>query len=130
METRTITHEVTFAATPTEVYDAMVDSKQHSQFTGAPADIDPRPGGKFSLYNWQLTGTIVELQPDQRLVQEWRAENWPAGHSSQLTFTLSPLAGGRQTQLSMVQAGVPAERFDEINRGWRDYYWIKMATHF
>ncbi|HVN80821.1 MAG TPA: SRPBCC family protein, partial [Terriglobia bacterium] len=130
METKTLTHEVYFAVTPEEIFEGMVDPTKHSEFTGAPAKIEPKQGGKFTLYNGQLTGTFVEIQTNQRLVQEWRAANWPAGHSSQLTLTFSPLAEGRQTQLSMVHSGVPAERFEEINHGWRDYYWNKMAAYF
>ena len=128
METKTLTHEVYFAVTPEEIFEGMVDPTKHSEFTGAPAKIEPKQGGKFTLYNGQLTGTFVEIQTNQRLVQEWRAANWPAGHFSQLTF--SPLAEGRHTQLSMVHSGVPAERFEEINHGWRDYYWNKMAAYF
>ena len=78
METRTLTHEVYFAATTEEVFEVMVDSKLHSEFTGAPANIEPKQGGKFTLYNGEITGMIVELKPNQRLVQDWRAKNWPA----------------------------------------------------
>ena len=41
METRIVTHEVYLAATPAEVFDALVDSEKHSEFTGASANIEP-----------------------------------------------------------------------------------------
>ena len=57
-------------------------------------------------------------------------DDWPEGHFSQVTYLLGPLYGGRGTHLSLIQTGVPADHFDEINQGWRDYYWKKMATYF
>lgn len=130
METTTITHEVFFGASPKEVYDALMDSNKHSRFTGAPAEIRSEVGGEFSLYGGSLTGTTLELRPEERIVQSWRADDWPEGHFSQVTYLLNPLYGGRGTHLSLIQTGVPAGNFDEINQGWRDYYWKRMATYF
>jgi uncharacterized protein YndB with AHSA1/START domain/ketosteroid isomerase-like protein len=129
-ETRIVAHEVTLSASPAEVFEALMDSAQHSKFTGAPAQIDRKPCGVFSLYDGQITGKTLELDPNRLIVQAWRAENWPKGHYSQVTFTLEPLDNGRQTQLSLMQTGVPADKFEDINQGWRKYYWSKMAPYF
>ena len=129
-ETRTVVHEVTLSASPEEVFEALMDLAKHSQFTGAPAQIERKQGGAFSLYGGQLTGKTLELKPHERIVQQWRASNWPEGHYSRLTFDLAPLDGGRQTQLSMTQTGVPADKFEDINQGWKKYYWSKMAPYF
>lgn len=130
METRTIMHDVTFNATPEEVFEALMDSAKHSQFTGAPATITRKPGGEFVLYGGQLTGKTLEFRPHERIVQQWRGSDWPEGHFSRLTFELAPVEGGRQTQLSMTHADVPADKFAGINAGWRTYYWSKMAPYF
>ena len=37
--TKTIEQTVTIKANPHDVYEALMDSEKHSQFTGAPADI-------------------------------------------------------------------------------------------
>jgi uncharacterized protein YndB with AHSA1/START domain/ketosteroid isomerase-like protein len=129
-ETRIVAHEVTLSASPAEVFEALMDSAQHTKFTGAPAQIDRKPCGVFSLYGGQLTGKTLELEPNRLIVQAWRAENWPKGHYSQVTFTLEPVDNGRQTQLSLMQTGVPADKFEDINQGWRKYYWSKMAPYF
>lgn len=130
METATIQHEVTFSASPREVFEALVDAKKHAAFTGAPAEIERRAGGKFTCYGGQLSGTIIELDPDRRIVEDWRSTKWPAGHFSRLSFVLTPLAEGRRTQLSMIHSGVPAGDFNDINKGWQVYYWSKMADYF
>ena len=36
MKTREIIHNVTINAAPVAVFDALMDSKKHSQFTGVP----------------------------------------------------------------------------------------------
>jgi uncharacterized protein YndB with AHSA1/START domain/ketosteroid isomerase-like protein len=130
VETRTVAHEVTLSASPEEVFEALMDSAIHSKFTGAPAQIERKACGVFTLYGGQITGKTLELEPNRLLVQGWRAENWPKGHYSQVTFMLGPLDNGRQTQLSLTQTDVPAQHFEDINQGWRKYYWSKMATYF
>lgn len=128
--TRVVMHEVTLNAAPLEVFEALMDSAKHSQFTGAPAQIDRRAGGAFVLYGGQLTGKTLEIKANEQIVQQWRAENWPKGHYSRVTYDLAQLDGGRQTQLSLTQTGIPAGAFDDINQGWRTYYWSKMASYF
>ncbi|MCU1273434.1 MAG: Activator of 90 kDa heat shock protein ATPase [Bryobacterales bacterium] len=130
METRVVMHDVTLNAAPEEVFEVLMDSARHSQFTGAPAQIDRKTGGEFSLYGGQLTGNTLELKPHERIVQQWRAADWPDGHYSSVRFDLTPIDGGRQTQLSLTHRDVPAAHFEEINQGWRKYYWTKMAPYF
>lgn len=130
METKNIHHEITFSAGPEEVFDALMNDKKHAAFSGTPAQIDRKAGGKFTCYGGHLEGTTVELQENELIVQDWRAEGWPKGHYSRVTFTLTPLAEGRNTLLLFDQTGVPAGRFEEINKGWHTHYWMKMAAYF
>ena len=129
METRTITQEIFSNATPHEVFEAFMDSKQHAEFTGASADIDRKAGGIFSAGGGHLSGTTLEIAKDQKIVQDWRDDKWPAGHFSRLTLTFSSIYDGRGTQISLVHSGIPAEAFEAINNGWRDYYWTKLGEY-
>jgi predicted ester cyclase/uncharacterized protein YndB with AHSA1/START domain len=129
MDNRTITQEAFFNALPAEVFEAFLDSKQHSAFTGAPAEIDRKPGGRFIAYDGALTGTIVETVKDHKIVQDWHSQKWPTGHLSRLTLTLTPTFESRGTQLSLLQTSVPADFADQINTGWRDYYWSKLGPY-
>jgi predicted ester cyclase/uncharacterized protein YndB with AHSA1/START domain len=129
METRTVTQEVFLNATPFEVFEAYLDDKQHAELTGLPAAIERKPGGRFTVCGGQLTGTIVEIEKDRKIVQKWRNSKWPAGHDSQLSLTLSSIYGGQGTQLSLVQTAVPADAYDHINKGWREHYWNKLGEY-
>ena len=124
--TKTIEQEATFNASPHDVYELLMDSEKHTKFTGAKATISREIGGSFTAYDGALSGTIMELIPDSKIVKAWRGsdEGWVAGHYSTATFTLESIDGG--TRLSFVQTGVPEASYEQISQGWQTYYWSKM----
>jgi activator of HSP90 ATPase len=124
METRDIRQSATFKATPHEVYETLMDSKKHAEFTGSSAVISRKPGGKFKIYDGEIEGENLELIPDQKIVQSWRYSDWPDGHYSTATFSLEPVPGG--TRLTFTQSGVPDDKYEDIKQGWKDYYWKPM----
>lgn len=126
MKTKTIKQSVTFKATPHEVYEMLMDSDKHSKFTGGEAKISRKVGGKFTTFDGYSEGANIELAPDKRIVQTWRAGDWPEGHYSRVTFLLKKVAVG--TCLTFTQTGVPEEQYDDIAQGWRDYYWTPMKA--
>ena len=82
---RTIKQEIHFDAKHQEVYEAYTDAKEHAEFTGSKVVFENKVGGKFSAWNGDLEGENVELVPGKKIVQKWRASDWPAGHYSMLT---------------------------------------------
>ena len=75
MKTRTIRQTVAFKATPHEVFEALMDSKKHSEFTGGKAKISRNVSGKFTAYDGYAEGTNLELVKDKKIVQTWRASD-------------------------------------------------------
>ena len=124
MDTKTIRQSATFKASPHQVYEALMDSKKHSQFTGGKATISRKVGGKFSAYDGYAEGVNLELAPDEKIVQTWRASDWPAGYYSRVTFAIKEVKSG--TRLTFTQSGVPEEQYDDVSQGWRDWYWAPM----
>ena len=122
-----IQQEVVFKASPKRVYDALLDSKQFSEFTGgAPAEISRDPGGTFSCFGGVITGRNVELLPNQRIVQAWRVKMWPEGLYSIVRIELRQQ--GSETHLFMDHVGFPQEmrahlNGEETNGGWHRQYW-------
>jgi len=51
-------------------------------------EISREVGGAFSLYGGYLTGRHVELMPNERIVQVWRAGGWDPGAHSIVRFEL------------------------------------------
>jgi activator of HSP90 ATPase len=122
MKTKNIEQKVLFKATPKEVYEALMNQKKHSQFTGEVASIRAKAGTAFTCYGDYIKGFILELEPDKRIIQAWRGQGWPAGHYSIVTFALSEKAGDK-TELRFTQIGVPADDYSDKNRGCRTHYW-------
>ena len=125
---KTIRQEVTFGATPEQVYEALMNSKKHEKFTGAAAKISRKVGGNISAYDGYIAGKNVELVENKKIVLLWRGSDWPEGHYSKATFALKPVKGG--TKLTFTQTGVPDEQYKAIKQGWIDFYWEPMKKMF
>lgn len=128
MKTQTVRQSVTIAATPHEVYEALMDSRKHARLTGGPARISRKVGGAFTAFGGGLSGTNLDLVADRKIVLAWRAEDWPAGHHSRATFTLNRVPNG--TRVSFYQSGVPAQHAASIRAGWIEYYWAPLKALF
>ena len=58
-EVTTITQKIIIPkVTPKEVYEAYVDPKKHSEFTGSQATGKPVVGGKFTAWDGYILGQI------------------------------------------------------------------------
>ncbi len=126
MSTNTIKQSITFSASAWELYEAIIDAKKHAAFTGGAARISATVGGAFSVYDGYATGKNLALVPGKKIVQTWRAEDWPEGVVSKITFLFSPF--NRGTKLTFTQTGVPANQYDAIAMGWYEHYWNKMKA--
>ena len=124
MKTKTIKQSVTFKASPHEVYQALMDSRKHSKFTGGKASIGKKKGARFTAYDGYIEGIILDLVADQKIVQSWRGSDWPNGHYSESTFSLKQVDDG--TLLELTQTGVPDQFYEDISQGWYDFYWTPM----
>ena len=130
--TNAIQQEIVFKASPKRVYDALLDSKQFSEFTGAPAEINREPGGAFSCFGGVIAGRNIELLPDQRIVQAWRVAMWPEGLYSIVKFELQPQ--GSETRLVIDHVGFPQQmrahlNGEEADGGWHRQYWEPLKKY-
>ena len=129
IKTGTIKQKVIINATPEEVYDAYMDSKTHSVFTGSGATIVPKVGGRMTAWDGYISGKMLELVRGKRIVQEWSTTEWPVGYPpSILTITLKKV--GNVTELTMVHSKVPKGQMKDYAEGWRDYYWNLLKEYF
>jgi activator of HSP90 ATPase len=129
LKTKVITQKVTIPATPTEVYDAFMDARKHSAFTGGKATCDPKVGGKISAWDGYITGKNLKLVEGKRIVQEWITSDWIDGYAPStldLTFTKK----GSGTELKMVHSDVPATLAASFADGWKEHYWTHLKDYF
>lgn len=131
METKDIQQIIALPCSPQEAYNAWLDSKIHGEIIGATAEIDPKAGGKFALWDGEMTGRTIEKDPKNlKIVQEWRdnGSDWPENYYS--TITLAFKKKNNQTELTFSQTGIPEEHVKDIENGWEDFYWKPMKTYF
>jgi activator of HSP90 ATPase len=124
METKTIHQSATFRAPPIDVYEMLMDSQKHAALSGEPATISRGIGGRFTAWGTHISGFNLALRPGEKIVQAWRALDWPADHYSIATFEFYVVEGG--TKLDFAQIGVPAHRYEGHCRGWNETYWTPM----
>ena len=124
MKTKTIRQSVTFNAKAHDVFEALMDSKKHAKFTGAPAKISRKVGGKFSAFGDYMQGENLEIIPDKKIVQTWRSTDLPEGVVTKTTYSFRQEKG--KTKLSFLHSGVPANQYEDFRKGWIEYYWDPM----
>jgi uncharacterized protein YndB with AHSA1/START domain len=115
-------------ASPAKVWVAITRPDQMIQWWGPDAgptlraDVDVRPGGRFSVVFRLLngdehnpTGIYREVVPERKLVFTW---DLPGERESLVTFLLKPIDGG--TELTLLHEHLPNEAERESHeQGWR-----------
>jgi activator of HSP90 ATPase len=124
---KNISQIVLIPAAPNEVYESLMNEKKHAGFTGAAAKIDNRVSGEFEVWDGYATGRNIELIPGKKIVQTWRASDWPEGQESEITIELSEKDG--QTELKFNQKNIPDDFAADVEQGWQDFYWQPMIQY-
>ena len=128
MTTKNLHQSVLFKATPKKIYEALMDSKQHSKITGSEAVIGTEIGSPFSVWGGGINGITVALDPGKKIVQAWRNEEWEKYHYSIAVFDIQKSDGG--AKLEFYQYGIPENDYKSISDGWKDYYWEPLKEMF
>jgi len=126
--------EPVFKASRKRVYEALADAKQFVKVVqlsaamkggtppgAAPAEISREAGGAFSLFGGYITGRQIELVPNERIVQAWRAGGWDPGYYSIAKFELVEQGSG--TRIVFDHTGFPIGRAEHLAEGWKGNYW-------
>jgi activator of HSP90 ATPase len=134
-----IHREAAIKATPARIYAALTEAKQFDGVTtlsaamksmtlkDTPSVISNEPGGAFALFGGYVSGRQIELVPNTRIIQVWRAGSWPAGAYSLVSWKLT--ASAAATILSMDHSGFPASEVQHLAEGWRDNYFAPLIKY-
>ena len=126
---RTSLHlETDLKAASEQIYEALLDAKKFAAFSGAPATIDPNPGGSFSMFGGLIVGRNVETVPSQRIVQAWRPTHWEPGIYSIVKFELKP--NGASTTVVLDHTAFPEGEFDHLEFGRHNHYFEPLKKYF
>jgi activator of HSP90 ATPase len=124
----TIHQSNTFKASPNRIYDILMSSREHAAMTAnGAAKISRKPGGTFSCHGGWISGRNIELVTGKRIVQAWRAKNWPPGIYSLVSFTLKKK--GKGTRLTLDHNGIPSNHSHHLTTGWKARYWAPLRAY-
>jgi len=136
-----IHQEVVFTANRKRVYEALTNAKQFSKVVmlsaavqsgmvpaGKPAEVSLEAGGAFSAFGGYITGRQIELIPNERIVQAWRAGSWEPGQYSIARFELVEQGSG--TKLVFDHTSFPQGQAQHLAEGWRTNYWEPLEKYF
>jgi uncharacterized protein YndB with AHSA1/START domain len=116
-------------ASPDRIYAAWLSSAEHSAFTGDKAVVEPYVGGKHSTFDGYAVGRTIDLQPGRRIVQTWRAEDFPIGSpDSRIEVTLEETVGG--TMLTILHTEIPSGLGTSCRDSWLKYYLEPLKGYF
>ena len=107
------------AASPDEVWRALTDPAVIREWSGAPAEFPVAVVAPYSLWNGDIRGRVLEMEPPRRLVQTWQPQDWTRTDSV-VSFTLTPR--GKGTRIDLVHVNVEASDYDGTREGWDIYY--------
>ncbi|MDX2009956.1 MAG: SRPBCC domain-containing protein [Myxococcaceae bacterium] len=109
------------------IYEAWLDAEEHALMTGAATSAGD--DGAYTAWDGYIEGRTTSAEPYTRIVQTWRASDFPEGHpASTLTVELTEVEGG--TEVTLRHEGVPAGMADEYEKGWHEFYFGPMAKYF
>ena len=131
-----IHQEIDFKQTPQQLYQTLLSSKAFSDciaksfhgFSTTSAKIDSTVGGTFSVFDGHIIGRILELVPDERIVEAWRVVDWPAGIYSITKFEFKQQDSG--THLIFEHVGFPQGLKEHLSIGWQQHYWDALNNYF
>lgn len=124
VNTTTVTASDEFRTTADELYATFTDPQRIAAFTrGPPRQFDgAKVGGKFSIFDGNVTGEFLTLEPPKHVVQTWRLAQWPEGHYSQQEIFFDQNDVDRVTVMRVTWTGVPVGQEEVVQRNWEGYY--------
>ncbi len=127
--TESFTISAYIPATPLQVYQAWLDSREHAAITGSKAEVEPGIGGAFTAWDGYIRGRTLELAEGQRILQSWRTTEFPLGsEDSLLELLLEEAPGG--TRVVLRHSGIPEGQGASYQSGWGDNYFEPMKRYF
>lgn len=124
VNTTTVTASDEFRTTAGELYNTFTDPQRIAAFTrGPPREFEgAKVGGKFAIFDGNVTGEFVTLNEPKQIVQTWRLAQWPEGHFSSLEINFDQNDIDGVTQMRVTWSGVPVGQEDVTKQNWEMYY--------
>ena len=120
--TKTVRQTVKFDLPPSKLFKFYMDPELHGRLIDGEVKVSKEPGSSFSAWSGSLKGRTLYTKPNSVIAQTWRSEDWDKSMSdSVVVFVFHETETG--TELEMVHTNLPEEKAEDVNQGWKTYYW-------
>ena len=117
-----------FPVPPPVVFNAWLNSAEHSKMTGGAARCTNEAGGTFTAWDGYITGKNLTLIEHTEITQSWRTTQFAdSDEDSLLTIKLEETDSG--TALTLVHTNIPAGQ-TQYEQGWINHYFLPMQEYF
>ncbi|XP_043839381.1 activator of 90 kDa heat shock protein ATPase homolog 2-like isoform X2 [Dromiciops gliroides] len=98
------------------------------KFSKSSAVIEAEKGGKFQMFDGNVTGEYLELLSNKRILMKWRCKSWPEEHYATVALNFVSVVG--QTELQLNCKGVPVCKEESMRKCWEKQHFeeIKRFT--
>jgi activator of HSP90 ATPase len=119
----------TFDTDAAFLYKFFLDSKLHTEVTEGKAVISNKIGGKFTAWDGYISGEIVSLEKNKKIVQKWRTTEFKKNDKDSILEIIIEEIDKNKSRLILKHSGIPEGTEDEYKQGWKEYY-IKPLKEF
>ncbi len=112
-------------APPEEVYMALTNEFTIELWTGEKAMMKAEAGTEFSMWDGAITGRVIELVPNKKIVQEWFFDE-----DSQSILTIKLHEVGSSTSVEVRHTNIPGEAWENMVEGWEGVYMGSLQDYF
>ncbi|XP_072491575.1 activator of 90 kDa heat shock protein ATPase homolog 2-like isoform X2 [Notamacropus eugenii] len=111
-----------------QLYGIFTTKELVQKFSKSSAVIKAEKGGKFQMFDGNVTGEYLELLSNKRIVMKWRCKSWPEEHYATVALNFLPMVG--QTELQLNCKGVPVCKEESTRQCWEKQHFeeIKRCT--
>ncbi|XP_036190329.1 activator of 90 kDa heat shock protein ATPase homolog 2 isoform X2 [Myotis myotis] len=94
------------------------------KFSKSPAILEAEKGGKFQMFDGNVTGEYIDLLANEKIVMKWRCRNWPEEHYATVVLNFVPTPG--QTELQLDCKGVPVCKEENMKFCWQKQHFEEI----
>lgn len=116
----------TIPATPEEIFIALTNPFTIELWSGYKAIMDDKEGTEFTLWDGDISGKNLTIEKDKKIVQEW----YFGEQDNRSIVTIKIHKKNKGAQIELNHTNIPDEVYDNIIKGWDEYYFGALKTFF
>ncbi|EDR24083.1 hypothetical protein, conserved [Entamoeba dispar SAW760] len=120
-----------FMVPPRIIYQCLNDPERLTALMQSPVQYKAEIGAKFVLFGGAVSGEIIDLKVNEKIVYKWRFNSWPEGKYSHVEITLTEGEDGDdETDLTLIQSDIEQKDIMRTENGWKMIYFERMKKMF